>query len=147
MGVDPQRDRAKDARPSSRSTVCHTRTRRTASSAAHSRAAEKDGLLQPTIDFHFVKAGKTVEGDAAKEWLKDLKGQVATYNETPNADNFLELVDLAFRGAHSPDAETHDNSAVRAVYDWTLGVAHEALRRWIMGGHDAELDRRDGLDA
>src|SRR5215218_7778140 len=94
-------------------------------------AAEADGLLQPTIDFHFVKAGKTVEGDTAKESLKELKGRVAAYNDAPNAENFLTLVDLAFRMAHSPDAETHDNSAVRAVYDWTLGVAHEALRRWI----------------
>ena len=102
-------------------------------------AAEKDGLLQQTIDFHFVKAGKTLEGDTAKETLKEMKHHVAAYNETPNADTFLELVDFAFRSAHSPDAETHDNAAIRAVYEWTLGVAHEALRRWIMGGHDAEL--------
>src|SRR6476660_6187427 len=52
-------------------------------------AAEKDGLLQPTIDFHFVKAGKTVEGETAKETLKDLKHHVATYNEAATADNFL----------------------------------------------------------
>src|SRR3954466_9120208 len=99
-------------------------------------AAEKDGLLQESTDFHFVKAGKTVEGDTAKESLKSLKHQVAAYNDAPTADNFALAVDLAFRMAHSPDAETHDNSAVRAVYDWTLSVAHEALRRWIVGGHD-----------
>src|SRR3954447_937290 len=102
-------------------------------------AAEKDGLIQETTDFHFVKAGKTLEGDVAKESLKQLKGHVAAYNDAPTADNFALLVDLAFRMAHSPDAETHDNSAVRAVYDWTLSVAHEALRRWIVGGHDSEL--------
>src|SRR5690348_2004860 len=55
-------------------------------------AAEKDGLLQQTTDFHFVKAGKSVEGDTAKETLKDLKHRVATYNDAPNADNFLDLV-------------------------------------------------------
>ena len=102
-------------------------------------AAEADGLLQQTIDFHFVKAGKTIEGDAAKDTLKEIKHKVAAYNEAASADNFTVLVDFAFRSAHSPDAETHDNPAVRAVYDWTLGVAHEALRRWIVGGHDAEL--------
>src|SRR3954453_11156463 len=102
-------------------------------------AAEADGLLQATPDFHFVKAGKTVEGDTAKESLKELKNQVAAYNDAPTADTFALVVDLAYRLAHSPDAETHDNPAVRAVYDWTLGVAHEALRRWIVGGHDAEL--------
>jgi len=102
-------------------------------------AAEADGLLQATPDFHFIKAGKAIEGDAAKDTLKDLKHHVTAYNETPNAETFLAVVDLAFRVAHSSDTETHDNSAVRAVYDWTLGIAHEALRRWIMGGHDAEL--------
>ena len=35
------------------------------------KAAEKDGLLQHTPDFHFVKAGKGVEGDVAKQSLKD----------------------------------------------------------------------------
>ena len=29
--------------------------------------------------------------------------------------------------------------ALRALYDWTREVGHEALRRWIFGGHDAEL--------
>jgi RNA polymerase sigma factor RpoD-like protein len=102
-------------------------------------AAEKDGLLQATTDFHFVKAGKTVEGEAAKQALKDAAHVVKAYNEARNAEAFLELVDFAFKTAHSPDAETHDNPAVRAVYDWTLGVAHEALRRWIFGGHDVDL--------
>src|SRR3954454_6459015 len=102
-------------------------------------AAEADGLLQATPDFHFVKAGKTVEGDVAKDSLKELKNQLAAYNDARNVDNFLDIVDFSFRLALSPDAETHDNSALRAVYEWTLGVAHEALRRWIMGGHDAEL--------
>ena len=37
------------------------------------------------------------------------------------------------------DSEAHDNSALRALYDWTREVGHEALRRWIFGGHDAEL--------
>ena len=74
-------------------------------------AAEKDGLLQETTDFHFVKAGKTIEGDTAKEIVKEAKHHVATYNEARNADKFVELVDLAFRSAHTPDAETHDNAA------------------------------------
>ena len=102
-------------------------------------AAEKDGLLQPTPDFHFVKAGKNVESDVTKDTLKQAKAVVAKYNESPNAEHFTELVDFAFRAAHSPDTETHDNTAVRAVYDWSRETAHEALRRWIFGGHDAEL--------
>src|SRR3954447_18828424 len=102
-------------------------------------AAEADGLLQATPDFHFVKAGKTVEGDVAKDSLKELKNQLAAYNDAPTADNFALAVDLAFRLAPSPDAETPDTAAVRAVYDGTLSVAHEALRRWIVGGHDSEL--------
>ncbi len=102
-------------------------------------AAEKDGLLQPTTDFHFVKAGKSVEGETAKARLKEAAHVVKAYNEARTAETFLELVDFAFLAAHSPDTETHDNPAIRQMYEWTQGVAHEALRRWIFGGHEAEL--------
>ncbi len=103
------------------------------------KAAEKDGLLQATPDFHFVKAGRAVEGAAAKATLKETSHLAKAYNEKPNRDSFLTLVDHTFRTAHSTDAETHDNAAIRAVYDWSRGIAHEALRRWIYGGKDAEL--------
>jgi RNA polymerase primary sigma factor len=102
-------------------------------------AAEKDGLLQPTIDFHFVKAAKTVESEATKATLKEASHVVKAYNEAPKAAALTDLVDFAFRAVHSSDAEAHDNSALRALYDWTRELAHEALRRWIYGGHDAEL--------
>src|SRR5918994_2631463 len=39
-------------------------------------AAEKDGLLQATPDFHFVKAGKNVESDTTKETLKEARALV-----------------------------------------------------------------------
>jgi RNA polymerase primary sigma factor len=103
------------------------------------KPALKDGLLQQTPDFHFVKAGKAVEGETAKATLKEASHLVKAYNEAPNPDSFLELVDFAFRAAHSSDTETHDSTAIRALYDWSIGVAHEALRRWIFGGHDSEL--------
>ena len=102
-------------------------------------AAEKDGLLQHTIDFHFVKAAKTVESDQTKATIKEARAMVSAYNDAPNAESFTNLVDFAFRAVHSGDAEAHDNPALRALYDWTREVAHEALRRWILGGHDPEL--------
>jgi RNA polymerase primary sigma factor len=103
------------------------------------KAAQKDGLLQPTPDFHFVKAGKTIEGDTAKAALKEIKDGVKHYNDEPNRETFLALVDLSFRLAHSSDTETHDNTAIRATYEWSRGVAWEALRRWIYGHKDADL--------
>jgi RNA polymerase primary sigma factor len=102
-------------------------------------AAEVDGLLQPTPDFHFVKAQKTVEGEQAKSRLKDARAAVSAYNDSPTAATFTDLVDFSFRAAHSTDTETHDNSTIRALYEWSREVGHEALRRWILGGHDAEL--------
>src|SRR4051812_41090212 len=42
-------------------------------------AAEADGLLQPTIDFHFVKAAKGAEGDTVKETLKEAGHKVKAY--------------------------------------------------------------------
>ena len=103
------------------------------------KAAAKDGLYQHTPDFHFVKAGKAVEGDVAKATLKEASHKVKAYNEDAILANFTELVDFSFRAAHSPDTETHDSSAIRAVYEWSRGVAWEALRRWIYNGKDAEL--------
>jgi RNA polymerase sigma factor RpoD-like protein len=103
------------------------------------KAAQKDGLLQHTPDFHFVKAGKAVEGEAAKETIKETARVVKAYNEDPNRETFLTLVDFSFRAAHSTDTETHDSSAIRAVYEWSRGVAWEALRRWIYNGKDADL--------
>jgi len=102
-------------------------------------AAEKDGLLQHTPDFHFVKAAKTVESEGTKATLKEAGHQVKAYNETSKAPAFTELVDFAFRAVHSSNSEAHDNPALRVLYDWTRETAHEALRRWIFGGHDAEL--------
>jgi RNA polymerase primary sigma factor len=64
---------------------------------------------------------------------------VKAYNDAPTAVNFQELVDFAFRAAHSSDAETHDASAIRQLYEWSIGVGHEALRRWIFGGKDSEI--------
>jgi RNA polymerase primary sigma factor len=102
-------------------------------------AAEKDGLLQATPDFHFVKASKSVESEQTKATIKETRALVGTYNDAPKAEVFTNLVDFAFRVVHSPDAEAHDNPALRALYDWTREVGHEALRRWILGGHDPEL--------
>jgi RNA polymerase primary sigma factor len=103
------------------------------------KAAQKDGLYQWTPDFHFVKAGKAVEGEIAKATLKEAAHKVKAYNEDAIVANFMELVDFSFRAAHSTDAETHDSSAIRAVYEWSRGVAWEALRRWIYNGKDADL--------
>src|SRR3954451_11889337 len=56
-------------------------------------AAEEDGLLQESTAFHFVRAGKTVEGDTDKESLKSLKHQVAQYTDVRNTDKFVEVDD------------------------------------------------------
>ncbi|CAN5756390.1 hypothetical protein BH24CHL5_BH24CHL5_00320 [soil metagenome] len=103
------------------------------------KAAGKDGLLQPTPDFHFVKASRSVESDQTKATIKQVRAAATDYNDAPNAAKFTELADLSFRVVHSGDAEAHDNIALRALYDWTREIGHEALRRYIFGGKDAEL--------
>jgi RNA polymerase sigma factor RpoD-like protein len=103
------------------------------------KAAAKDGLLQPIPDLHLVKAQRGAEGETAKHWLKEAKVLVHDYNEAPDTDKFRELVDFAFRAIHSGDSESHDNVGLVALYNWTREVAHEALRRFIMAGKEAEL--------
>ena len=50
---------------------------------------------------------------------------------SPRREAFRSLVDYAYMVVHSGDLEARDNPGLRAVYDWTQGVAHEALQRWI----------------
>jgi RNA polymerase primary sigma factor len=109
-------------------------------------AAEQDGVLQPTPDLHLTKAQRNAEGDTAKGWLKEAKVLVADYNEKPSADKFTELVDFAFRSIHAGDPESHDNPGLVGLYEWTKETAWEALRRFIMAGHEAELMREMGWD-
>jgi RNA polymerase sigma factor RpoD-like protein len=110
-------------------------------------AGEKDGLLQPTPDFHFVRAAKTVEGEGAKGYLKEAGQLVRKYNHERTAANFTELVDFAFRATHTVgDLESRDNTALRALDGWAREVAYEALRRWIVRGKDADLMLEMGFD-
>ncbi len=109
-------------------------------------AAEQDGVLQPTPDFHLTKAQRGAEGDIAKGWLKEAKVLVADYNAQPTADKFTELVDFAFRSIHAGDPESHDNPGLVELYGWTKETAWEALRRYIMAGQEAELMREMGWD-
>src|SRR5215210_7271382 len=108
------------------------------------KSAEGDGLIQPVPDLHLVKAQRGAEGEQAKHWLKEAKVAVHDYNDAPDAERFTELVDFAFRATHAGDSESHDNPGLRALYEWTREVGHEALRRWIMAGHEAELMQEMG---
>ncbi len=103
------------------------------------RAAADDGLLQPTPDLHLVKAQRETPGEATKALIKDAKVRVATYNEDPDPARFIELLDFSYMSVHNSDLESRDNPGLRALYDWTREIGHEALRRWIMAGHDAEI--------
>jgi len=65
--------------------------------------------------------------------------RVAAYNEAPDPARFIELLDFSYMSVHNSDLESRDNPGLRALYDWTREIGHEALRRWIMAGHDAEI--------
>jgi RNA polymerase primary sigma factor len=110
------------------------------------KAAAQDGILQPTPDLHLVRAQRNAEGETAKHWLKEAKVLVHDYNEKPDTDKFLELVDFAFRATHSGDPESHDNPGLIALWEWTRETANEALRRFIMAGHEAQLMLEMGWD-
>ena len=102
VGVDQERDRDEDARQVTRSIGCRTRTRPSASSRGAFKAAEKDGLLQPTPDFHFVKAQ---QGGRAATRPRRRSRRPAPWSppttRRPTADSFTELVDFAFRAVHT----------------------------------------------
>ena len=109
-------------------------------------AAEQDGLIQPTPDFHLVKAQRETPGEATKGLLKQAKVAVAQFNAAPDAAKFLELVDFAYTSTHNGDLESRDNPGLSGLYDWSRETANEALRRWIMAGHEADLFLEMGWD-
>jgi RNA polymerase primary sigma factor len=115
-------------------------------SRAMSDKATKD-LLQPSPDFHLVKAGRDAQSDGTKERLKEAKKLVHAYNETPSPGTFLPLLDWAFLAVHNGDLDSRDNVGLRAIWDWTReDVAFPALERWILAGNDADLLKRMGYD-
>jgi len=109
-------------------------------------AAEADGLLQPTPDLKLVKAQRETPGEATKAILKEAKHLVGEYNEAPDAARFLFLVDFAFRSTHNGDQESRDNPGLQALSEWARTLAWEALRRWIMAGHEASVLTDMGWD-
>ena len=104
-------------------------------------------LLIASPDFHLLKAGKDAQSDGTKHLLKEARGIVASYNEHPDVDRFVKLLDWAYLAVHNGDLDSRDNVGLRAVYDWSRDtIAFPALERWITTGHDAELLKRMGFD-
>jgi len=104
-------------------------------------------LLVASPDFHLLKAGKDAQSDGTKHLLKEARGIIASYNEHPDVDRFVKLLDWAYLAVHNGDLDSRDNVGLRAVYDWSRDlVAFPALERWITTGHDAELLKRMGFD-
>ncbi len=113
---------------------------------AISAKAAKD-LLAPSPDFHLIKAGRDAQSDGTKDLLRQAKKLVHTYNDQPNPDNFITLLDWAFMAVHNGDLDSRDNVGLRAIWDWTReGVAFPALERYITAGNEAELLKKMGYD-
>ncbi len=104
-------------------------------------------LLVTSPDFHLIRAGKSAESDQTKEFLKEARKLVSTYNEKLDAESFLELLDWSYGSVHSGDLDARDNVGLRAIYDWTRDdVAFPALERWIEAGNESDLLRKMGYD-
>jgi RNA polymerase primary sigma factor len=110
------------------------------------KAAEQDGLLQPVHDLGLVKAKRGVEGEHTIELLKDAQHRVNEYNKAPDAEKFTELVDFSYMSVHNNDLESRDNTGLRSLFEWSRDLAYEALRRWMVAGHDADLLLEMGYD-
>src|SRR5436305_3179158 len=115
-----------------------------AAALAHPGAAD---LLVATPDFHLVKAGRDVQSEGTTVLLKEAKGLLARYTESPTPAAFQELLDWSYLSVHNGDLDSRDNVGLRAIYDWTRDeVAFPALQRWVTAGNDAELLKRMGFD-
>jgi RNA polymerase primary sigma factor len=106
-------------------------------------AIEDEGALDLLVTapaFGLSDAAKSAPSDHVRELVGEARNLRAIYNERLDAESFINLLDRAFAAVHNGDLEARDDTALRAVYDWTReAVAWPALERWIAGGHDEEL--------
>ncbi len=58
----------------------------------------------------------------------------------------MSLVDFSYMSVHNGDEDARDNKGLRALFDWSQGVALEALRRFILAGKEAEVMDEWGWD-
>jgi len=110
------------------------------------RAGEKDGLLVASPDLKLTGAQRAAETEHPKAVLKDAKKILAGYNKAPDADKFAHLVDFSYMSVHNGDQDCRDNKGLRALYDWSQGIAHESLRRYILAGKEGEVMDAWGWD-
>jgi hypothetical protein len=104
-------------------------------------------LLVPTIDFHLIKAGKEATTDGTKELIKEARHLVQAYNDSLTPD----LPDACSTGPTSPSTTaTWTRATTSGCGRSTTGPATKSptrrCKRWIEGGHDAELLKRLGHD-
>ncbi len=109
-------------------------------------AAENDGLLVKPPELKLTGAQRAATEDAVKALLKEAKKEVANYEATPDAVHFMHLVDFSYMSVHNGNQDCRDNKGLRALYDWTQDVAHESLRRYILGGKESEVMDAWGWD-
>jgi RNA polymerase primary sigma factor len=115
-------------------------------------AAQADGLLQAapdtvTKELNKAQRANPAPSDTTKAHLKDAKAHLSAFAEAPTGEAYRDLVDWSYMVVHSGDLEARDNPGLRAVYDWTQGLAHESLQRWILAGKDADILVEMGWDA
>ncbi len=108
--------------------------------------AEADGLLRPTPDLHLTGAQRAAESQHTKSVLRIAKKRVAAYDAAPAMEGFTELVDFAWVSVHNGDHECRDDKGLRALYDWSREVGHEALKRFILAGREREVLAEWGWD-
>jgi len=108
--------------------------------------AEADGLIGPTPDLHLTGAQRSADSQHTKAVLKIAKKQVAAYDAAPATEGLTELVDFAWVSVHNGDQDCRDDQGLRALYDWSREVAHEALKRFILAGREAGVMDAWGWD-
>jgi RNA polymerase sigma factor RpoD-like protein len=110
-------------------------------------APEAADLLGPPADFHLIRAARDAQSEGTKDLIKEGRRLVHVYAEHLSPDTFRELLDWSYFAVHNGDLDSRDNVGLRAIYDWTMQeVAHPALERWILSGHDADLLKMLGRD-
>jgi len=71
---------------------------------------------------------------------------VAAYDAAPATEGLTELVDFAWVSVHNGNHDCRDDKGLRALYDWSREVGHEALKRFILADKEAAVMDAWGWD-
>ena len=109
-------------------------------------AAQEDGLLVSAPDLKLTGAQRAATTEHAKALLKEAKQHPGRLRGGAHGGGLRDPRGLLVHVGPQRRRGRRDNKGLRALFDWSQGIALESLRRFILAGKEAEVMDEWGWD-